>query len=143
MDMTSLGPCPEFLPILAQPVLVGFPNGPVLLSASLAHAENINFVPLPATFDPHLPFLLLGIARRGRTPHFFSIVVGLELDLPCVPLRLPAHHQVMVPARPDLGQVFFRRISRREGGLPLQTGFPGGGPSLATAREARGPLGVE
>ena len=101
------------------------PNRSVLLLTPFAQAEKVNLLPLLPALDLNRRFLLARIARRRGTDHLFPVTLRLEVVPPRVPLRLPARHQVVVPVRPNLGQIFFIRHAaidhHRRAGFPPHT----------------------
>src|SRR5215208_650699 len=83
-------------------------DGLIFGLSTFTQAQDVEMLGRLGPFDPDPGFLLRRIARRGLTDQFVPVRLLFELIEPGLPLALSAGHQIVVPTRPDLGQVVLR-----------------------------------
>ena len=95
--------------IRQQPLLVGIADRPILVDARLAPAEDVYLGPDHLPLDDHAQLLLPRVAGGRDADHFRPVRLVGERVLVGPAFRVARGHEVVMPARPDLGQVLRER----------------------------------
>ena len=103
----------EFMEIGQQPLLVRVADRPILLRPRVTATEDVHLGADGLPLDDHARLLLARIARRRDADHGGPVGLSGEGLLVGAPFRIARRDQIVMAARPDLGQV------RREGHAPV------------------------